>query len=156
MALYSNLILAIKAENSSKHWCYTGFVLESLRNVILASAPKSVARVWSGFKMPVGKTFQARRVGTRVTLPGVWGWTYAISGVQWCWCLGHGHEASDSCWPMGTEVYHLQMAICPLVERHFDCWCSQAQPHTQSRWHEHAANRDVFFWYQYLMNMEIL
>lgn len=46
------------------------------------------------------------------------------------------------------------MAICPLVERHFECWCSQT--HTQSRWHGEAAKRDVFFWHKSLMNMEIL
>ena len=105
-----------------------------------------------GSTRQVGKHF--RREEQRLKSPCLGGRTCAVSGVTWCRRWGHG--ASDSCWPRATGVYHLQMAVCPSVERHFDCWCSQARPHARSRWHEHAANRDVFFWRRPLMNMKIL
>lgn len=122
----------------NEQWVLFGLcpvVTKKLKSSISASAQQGVARGRKeGSRCQVGKHFRRELV----TLP--WGWTCAVSGVTWGWCWGHW--ASDSCWPKATGVYHLQMAICPLVERHFDCSCSQARPHTQSRWHEHAANRD--------------
>lgn len=64
--------------------------------------------------------------------------------------VGAGAEdggVSDSCWPKATAVYHLQMVICPLVEKGFDSARPRARPPAQSRWHRHTANRDVFFWH---------
>lgn len=39
----------------------------------LAHSHQKVGSCWWTFKMPSGKTFQAGRLGTRVTLPGVGG-----------------------------------------------------------------------------------
>lgn len=115
-------------------------------------------RVWSGgdggSACQVGKHFRREDWGGESPcLRGGRMGIHAVSGVTLCSYWGHG--ASDSLWPKATGVCHLQMAICPLVERHFDCWSSQAGSQ-RSRWHGRAANRDVFFWHRPFMNMEIL
>lgn len=61
--------------------------------------------------------------GRRVTLPG------GCELMQFLESLGGGAEDMESvthAGPRPHESITFRGAICPLVERHFDCWCSQA------------------------------
>lgn len=139
----NSLMLAVKVwQQLYKRWYFGGFDLWSLRNCDKwqsACALPWVANGWWRFNLPGGKAFHAGRVGTRVTLPG--GQTYALAGVSQCCCWGH--EVSDSRWPRAAGVCHLQMAICPSVERLCLLVLTGWASHEQVA-HKHAS-RDVFF-----------
>lgn len=113
-------IFTLKTEQHSiKDCCYSASVLWNCDSV--ASRPL-LLRMWRG-DLEAGKNIWGGEKGNKSHL--AWGdqTRWAVSGPSWCRC--GGHRVSDSRWPRATAVAHLQMAICPSVERHFDCWCSE-------------------------------
>lgn len=153
VGLHTTFIITMwkEAEDSFKHWWRSGLVLWSVR-IMISASPVRVWRCgdasWENIWGKKSRNYSHLAWKGRSELCIFWsGLVFVPRTLTWSQWLTLAHR---------PRVYHLHMAICPSVERHFDCWCSKARPHPQSRWHERSASGAFFSWHALLMNVEII